>query len=101
MELTSQTLRLRSLIVAIVFGVVLSTATGLIETWQPEFSIMEYKYYGYPLVWRVTALNGPTEYTWTSLVIDAAFWIVISFLAFIILEKIFKPASSSTDAVAT
>ena len=88
---------IRSLVLAIVFGALISLATGLVETWRPEYSIMEYKYYGYPLVWRVTALNGPTEFKMVNLAIDAVFWITISFLALIILEKILKPASSSSE----
>lgn len=86
--LASKILRLRSLFAVIASGIFVSLATGLVETWRPDFSIMEYKYYGYPLVWRVTALSGPTEFRLTSLLVDATFWIAISFLSFVILKKI-------------
>ena len=87
MKFALQTLRLRPIIVAIVCGFLLSLATGLIEN-QPEASIMMFKYYGHPLVWRVTKLFEPTEYRLDSLALDAAFWIIISFLAVILVERL-------------
>jgi hypothetical protein len=90
MELTSQTLRLKSLFWTLVFGVLLSLATGLIKN-QPEASIIGFTNYGYPLVWRVTKTLQPTEFRFTSLAVDATFWITISFLALIVLEKIVPP----------
>lgn len=84
MGLTSQTLRLRFLVGVIVCGVLVSLATGLVEN-GPEIGIPEIKYYGYPLVWRVTKTFQPTEFRFTNLVIDAAFWITISLSAFTIL----------------
>ncbi len=85
MGLASQTLRLRSVVGVIVCGALLSLATGLVERPQ-DASIMRYKYYGYPLVWRVTKLFEPTEFRFTSLAINATLWITISFLVLIILE---------------
>lgn len=90
MELVWQTLRVKSLFWAIVCGVLLSLATGLIEN-QPEASIIGFTYYGYPLVWLVTKTLHPTEFRFTSLAVDAAFWITISFLVLIFLEKIVHP----------
>jgi hypothetical protein len=80
-----QTRRLRFIVIAIVCGVLLALATGLIEN-QPEASITIYKFYGYPLVWRMTDLNGNTQFVPTNFAIDAVFWIIISILAVIILE---------------
>lgn len=90
MGLVSQTLRSKSLFWTIAFGVLLSLATGLIEN-QPEASIIGFTHYGYPLAWRVTKTLQPAEFRFTSLAIDATFWIAISFLALIILEKIVPP----------
>lgn len=89
-ELTSQTLRLKSLFWAIICGVLVSLVTGLIEN-QPEASVIGFTYYGYPLVWRVTKTLQPTEFRLTNLAVDAASWIAISFLALIMLEKIVLP----------
>ncbi len=88
MRLTPQTIRLRSIAGAIVCGLLLSLATGLAENPPSEVGIPEFTHYGYPLVWRVTKTFQPTEYRFTSLAIDAAFWITISLLALIILEML-------------
>lgn len=86
----SQTLRLKSLFAAIFCGIIVSLATGLFEN-GPKIGIPENKYYGYPLVWRVTATLQPTEFIFINLAVDAAFWISISLLALITLEKIVFP----------
>jgi hypothetical protein len=86
MGLAPQTLRLKFIVGAIVWGLLLSLATGLVENSPSEVGIPEYKHYGYPLVWRVTETSEPTEFRFTSLAIDSAFWIAISLLAIIILE---------------
>ncbi len=80
-----QTLRLRSVVVAIVSGLLLSLATGLVEN-PPDASIIGYRFYGYPLVWRVTKTLQPTEYRFANLTLDAAFWIAAALLALIIIE---------------
>ena len=85
--MASKTLRLRSLVGAIVLGVLVSLASGLVEN-PPEASITIATYYGYPLVWRVTMTFQPTEFKFASLAIDVIFWFAISFVALIILEKI-------------
>lgn len=87
MELASPTIRLKFLLGAMVCGVLVSLATGLVEN-QPEASIIGFTYYGYPIVWRVTKTLQPTDFMLTNLAIDAAFWIIISLFAFIILERI-------------
>ncbi len=87
-----QTLRLKSLVWVTICGVLVSLVTGLVEN-PPEASIIGAKHYGYPLVWRITmvTINNYTEFRFTSLAIDIAFWITISFIASIILEKILLP----------
>ena len=65
----------------------MSLGTGLVGN-ESRIVIPEIKCYGYPLVWRITNLNGPTEYVLTNLAIDNAFWITVSLIVLIILEKI-------------
>ena len=81
-------LRLRVVTGAIVCGLLLSLATGLVENPPSEVGIPEHKHYGYPLAWRVTKTFEPTEFRPTSLAIDAALWIAISLLAVFILETL-------------
>lgn len=72
------------LLLAIILGVFLSLVTGLVANQQ--IGIPEVDRYGYPLIWRETNLNGPTEYILSNLVIDIAFWLTISLVGLIILE---------------
>jgi len=75
---------------AILCGIVVSFSTGLVEN-RTQIGIPENIYYGYPLVWRVTSLDGPIEYGLTNIALDSAFWITVSFVAFFIFEKIVHP----------
>lgn len=85
--LASRTRRLRLPLYAIICGIPLAVTTGIIEN-RPEASIIGAKYYGYPLVWRVTLTLQPTEHNFTNLAVDMAFWVAVSFLVLIIIEKI-------------
>ena len=80
---------LKPLWVATVFGFLVSLATGVIEN-PPEVSIVGAKYYGHPLVWRISmiTLNASTLFKFNNFVIDAVFWTTVSFLAFIVLRNV-------------
>jgi hypothetical protein len=75
---------------ALLCGIVVSLTTGLVEN-RTMPGIPENKNYGYPLIWRVTSLNGPPEYMLINLAIDTVFWIAFSFSVFFILGKILLP----------
>ena len=87
-------LRSRRLIGAIMFGILVSLATGLIEN-PPEASIIGARYYGFPLAWRITriTITNYTDFRFTNLALDAAFWITLSLSALIILGKVTLPKS--------
>jgi len=79
------------LVIAVVCGAFVSLGTGLVEN-PPRASIIGYRYYGHPVVWRVTrTFELPAEYILTNLAIDAAFWIIISSITSVALEKIALP----------
>jgi len=80
------TSKFRSVLGAVICGVLVSLATGLYE--GDIVSILEVRYYGYPLVWRITNLNGPTEYVLTHLAIDAMVWVTVSLMALFILQRV-------------
>ena len=84
-ELASLTLNRKYLLAAIFLGVLVSLVTGIVEN-PPDFSVIGYKYYGYPLVWRVTKTLQPTEFRLTSLFINVLFWTAISILAILFLK---------------
>ena len=81
----------RLLVIAAVCGASVSLGTGLVEN-PPRASIVGYRYYGHPIVWRVTrTFELPAEYILTNLAIDAAFWIIIASLVSVFAERIVLP----------
>jgi hypothetical protein len=80
---------LRYTIGALFCGVLVSLFTGIIEN-PPQASIVGARYYGYPLVWRVTMTLHPDEMSFASLAIDALFCIAISFVVLIIVLNVPK-----------
>ncbi|MEM3673819.1 MAG: hypothetical protein QW468_06355 [Candidatus Bathyarchaeia archaeon] len=81
---------LKLLFAALTCGVIASLATGLFEN-KVQISIPENKYYGYPLIWRITSLDGSTEYAATKFALNFLFWFVVSFLILFFLLKILFP----------
>jgi hypothetical protein len=77
---------LRHLFGAAVCGVLVSLATGAIEN-PPEASIIGARFYGWPLIWRVT-MNKTTGFKFANLAIDILFWITILFIASVVICRI-------------
>lgn len=88
-----KTRRLKILVGAVVLGVLVSLATGIIEN-PPEAGIIGARYYGYPLAWRFNLVNS-TEFRFTNLAVDVSFWFAISLIALIIIEKALIPKFGS------
>ncbi|MGQ9623870.1 MAG: hypothetical protein ACUVT9_00700 [Candidatus Bathycorpusculaceae bacterium] len=80
-------LLLKLLVVAVASGIVASLATGLYEN-RGHVGIPENKYYGYPLVWRVTSLDGSVEYSMANFALNFGFWFLASFLILFFLWRI-------------
>lgn len=78
------------LILGIACGIVVSLVTGFIEN-KPEASLIGFRHYGYPFVWRVIKNLQPDDFILTNLAIDSAFWIVVSFFSLVFLERIAFP----------
>ena len=91
----------RLLVIALAYGTFVSLGTGLVEN-PPRASIVGYRYYGHPLVWRVTrTFELPPEYMFANLAMDAAFWIIIFSLISIILGKFVLPKLEASAGVKT
>lgn len=90
-ELCSRTVRVKLSLGAIVCGFFASLGTGMINN-ERGMGIPEIKYYGYPLPWLVTNLNGPTECVLINLTMDMAFWITVLLVTFFFLEKMAFPS---------
>ena len=78
--------KLKWLLGTITCGFLVSLGTGLVNN-QSGIGIPEIKHYGHPLVWLITKLNAPTEYVLTNFVLDAVFWVIVSLVILILLEK--------------
>ena len=81
----------KSLFRVIICGVLISLITGVIEN-PPEASIIGAKYYGHPLVWRITmiTLNISTSFKFANLLIDFLFWITFCFVIFLMVKFFLK-----------
>ena len=71
---------------AVICSVLISLVTGLFE--RNVVSIPEVRLYGYPFIWRITNLFGPTEYILGNLALDAVVWAIISLLAVFIVQRV-------------
>jgi len=89
---------LRLFLGALVCGVTVSLVTGIIENPPDAFSIIGARYYGYPLVWRVTMTLQPDDLWFSNLMVDIIFWIVISFAALVATQLISERLSRNRDA---
>lgn len=67
----------RGLVLVVVLGVCIGLVSGFFENPPSEVGIPEYKYYGYPLVWRVTQTALPDEFRFFDLSVDCLIWIAI------------------------
>ena len=80
---------LKYLVGAVVCGFLVSLTTGIIEN-SPQASVIGARYYGYPLVWRITMTLQPDKIDLPTFTMNASFWVIISLGALILLEKV-KP----------
>jgi len=72
---------------AIFCGVLVSLVTGLVEN-RPEASIVEAKYYGFPVVWRLTVILQRERYEVENFVLDTIFWAIISTVALLLARRV-------------
>lgn len=68
---------------AALLGICLGFVSGFVENRLGSASIPENRYYGFPLVWRLSNLNAGETYYYFELFIDCLFWIlIVSIIAF-------------------
>ena len=87
MTLLDAALKRASTIGAVVVGGFTAMATGLLRN-ESGLSIPETQRYGHPLVWRITNLNGPSDYLLSPLALDVAFWVTLSVIACFVLKRL-------------
>lgn len=66
----------RGLALVVVLGVCIGLVSGFVEN-PPDASVIGHKYYGYPLVWRITRMFIGEEYLYFELLIDCLIWIAV------------------------
>lgn len=79
----------RGLIFIVVVGVCIGLVTGFVEN-PPEASVIGHKYYGWPLIWRVTKTLMPEEYSYFELSVDCLFWFFVVAVVYVIVRKLAK-----------
>jgi len=87
----------RLLAYAVISGVILALAAGLVE--RPQVSIVESRYYGFPFIWVITKTLAQAEFLWIGFVSDVAFWIVVALTALIVTGKIFRPTVGTASEI--
>jgi len=79
----------RVLVLAVVVGVCIGLVGGLVEN-PPEASVIGHRYYGWPLVWRITKTLLPEEYQYFELFVDCLFWIAIVSVVVLLVNKLVR-----------
>lgn len=79
----------RFFVLAVVVGICICLTAGLVEN-PPEVSVVGYKYYGWPLVWRVTKTLQSEEYRYSELLVDLLLWIVVASVVTFLIKKLMK-----------
>ncbi len=75
------------ILVTFLSGLLITIFTGFLTN-NPEIVIPELQHYGYPLVWRIGTIPQTQEIIITNLLINFIFWIAISLVILVILNKL-------------
>jgi len=79
----------RGLVLVVVVGVCIGLISGFVEN-RPEASVIGHKYYGWPIVWRITKTLLPEEYLYFELLVDCLFWFLVVSAVYLIMRKLMK-----------
>ncbi len=87
------------LFVSVACGILVALVTGLVEN-PPEASIIGAEYYGHPFVWRIvrSTIDSFVDYRFAELAVDVLFWIVISFIALAVVQRLSNRPDTTTTA---
>ncbi|MDH5482595.1 MAG: hypothetical protein OEY22_06945 [Candidatus Bathyarchaeota archaeon] len=81
------------LVLVVVAGICICLASGFVEN-PPEASVIGHRYYGWPLVWRITKTLLPEEYRYFELFIDCLIWIVVALIVMLLAKKLMRKRKS-------
>jgi len=74
---------------SIIVGICIGISTGFIIEQHKNVSIPGNKYYGFPLVWRISGIETGIRLHYFELAVDCIFWTII-FLAVLLFIKVVK-----------
>ena len=80
---------LRGLILAVVISFCIGLVSGFVEN-PPDARVIGHKYYGWPLVWRITGMVLGEEYLYFELFVDCLFWFLIVAIVYFVVKKLVK-----------
>lgn len=79
----------RTLALVVVIGVCIGLVGGFVEN-QPDASVIGHKYYGFPLVWRITKMFLGEEYLFFELFVDCVFWVAVVLVIALLAKALLK-----------
>jgi hypothetical protein len=79
----------QNLALAATVGVSIGLVSGFVEN-RPDASVIGHRYYGFPLVWRITKMFLGEEYLFFELFVDCIFWIIIVFVVAFLAKNLMK-----------
>jgi hypothetical protein len=79
----------RGLVLAAAVGICIGLASGFVEN-PPEVSVIGHRYYGWPLVWRITKMFLGEEYLYFELFVDCLFWFLVVAVIYIVVRQLTK-----------
>jgi hypothetical protein len=65
------------LVLAVVIGVCVAALTGFVENTPGSITIPENKYYGFPIIWRISDAFTGEKYLYFEFFVDSFFWTAI------------------------
>ena len=84
-------MRWRFLFDEIILGLIITLAVGFIEN-RLGVGIPEFRYYGYPLVWRIVYFDSSffsSMVVLNNLIVDMVIWTMVSLVVVFLMQKVF------------
>lgn len=80
----------RILLLSLVVGVCVGLVTGFVENTPGGATIPENKYYGFPLIWRLSDPFVGETYFYLELFADLLFWIAVASAIALVVKRLKK-----------
>lgn len=81
---------LRVLLSAVIAGICIAFASGLVENVPDFVTIPGNRYYGFPLVWRSMDPSAGDSYLYFELIVNLVFWVMVILAAVLLIRTLKK-----------